>query len=94
MRASPKDILIWTMVRQVLVTVARMSFRLEGNEFARFKQTLLDEIAAIEPGKELSEIWIQAATAMNKEAAHETGLAAYGLERIGLWPATPPQAGD
>jgi hypothetical protein len=81
-RARKTDILIWVAVKKTLSTFADMCVGLEQNEFARFREALLGELTALEPGGDLPEIWKQA-------TASFVGLKSYGLERIGLWPSSP-----
>lgn len=88
MRANANDILIFTMVRQVLVTVASMVSNIQDtSELERFRKTLIAEVEAIKPGGDLSEIWIQASTAMVEEYKDPTlsGLRAYALQRLGVF---------
>ncbi len=82
MKATPRDILTWTGTRIILEAYARMATNLEPYEFNKLRQTLIEEITAIEPGKPLPEIWGQAVEAIvaDAEAAGgRGGLVAYAL---------------
>lgn len=84
MPLTHNDIFIWTAVRQLLTTYARLAASMEAPEYARFQNAVLEEVRAIVPHGKFHEIWRQAAEGMAAEARQAP--ASYGLARIGLWP--------
>lgn len=90
MRISKNDLLIWICCRQTLQTYAKMASNLQDrSEFNRFREAMIAELQAILPGsKEQMELWSQATSAMVNEIKDESsaGVAAYALDRLGLWP--------
>jgi hypothetical protein len=81
MRATKRRILTWTITRATLTRLAPLLATCERDESAEVLATLIGEIEALQHGNATAEIWKQATADMD-------GPAAYGLERIGLWPAS------